>query len=163
MLAGNWTAGCIPVCGDIFNTSQGFSCIIILSKLCWELSLTYLPVPNEEIWYSDTLRYMHRGTRPTCPSHTWHAWNTSVSSINYNKCNGILSHSRNKVRPALWGCHWLDTSGDSADDGHSMLGWTASSLLTTWPQLNHIIILNDSNLPQFKQSTALIYFEGSLL
>lgn len=111
---GNWTAGYIPVCSDVSQYLPGLLMHHhFIRAVAGTLTFRYLPVPNEEIWCSPPLN----------------TWKTTVSFINYNKCDGILSHSRNKVRLALWGCHWLDTSGDTADDGqHSMLGWTASSL-----------------------------------
>lgn len=100
------------------NSSQDFSCIIISFELChsntclllmkrydapmqiFNAACTEGPPPHPPTRFSPTLT---------------HGIPQFLSSITTNVMR-FLGHSRNKVRPALWGCHWLDTSGDTADD-----------------------------------------------
>lgn len=94
------------------NTSQDFSCIIISFEPLLEHSNTCLLLMKR---HGAPVRMFNAACTEDLPPKV-NTWNIAVSFINYNKCDGIVSHSRYKVRPALWGCHWLDTSGDTADD-----------------------------------------------
>lgn len=117
VVAGNWTADCIPVGADIFQCLPG---LLMHHHFIWAaagtLSFKSLPVPNEEIWctYPDINAACTEELTPDAalPSHslpcTLNTWSTTVSFINFNKCDGILGSLQEQgktcpVRPSLIG------------------------------------------------------------
>lgn len=119
------------------NTFWDFSCIIISSELLLECchsnsSLHLMKRYDAPIWiFNAACTEELAPTRPTPRPTLLHIKHTENHGFfhQWRQMRWDFSHSRNKRRPALGGCHWLDVSGDTADDGrHGMLGWTASFL-----------------------------------